>query len=278
MIYFVLYLRSCVLFFYIGRTILLSTHFMDEADVLGDRIAIISEGKLQCLGSSLFLKSHFGDGYNLTLVKKSSGSTQNSFSNTPRGSISGLIPPSNTPQGGTPPIGIPSSAPTTSSVQGTPPSFDGLLSSSLRSSPNMSALSPLGKLSRQSPRGMWVICSQYCNIFMLLYAMLLSAGNNVHGINIWAVQPIKQSCFIFLFQGSDMSIAEASTENVTSFVQSYVPSAKLVQESRQQLTFMLPNNVVKRDGFGNFFAHLEQNLESLGLRSFGLTDTPLEEV
>ncbi len=27
-----------------GRTILLSTHFMDEADILGDRIAIMSEG------------------------------------------------------------------------------------------------------------------------------------------------------------------------------------------------------------------------------------------
>ena len=53
-----------------GRTILLSTHFMDEADILGDRIAIISCGKLRCCGSSLFLKSQFGDGYHLTLVKE----------------------------------------------------------------------------------------------------------------------------------------------------------------------------------------------------------------
>ncbi len=27
-----------------GRTVLLSTHFMDEADILGDRIAIMSNG------------------------------------------------------------------------------------------------------------------------------------------------------------------------------------------------------------------------------------------
>ncbi|CAI8007467.1 ATP-binding cassette sub-family A member 3, partial [Geodia barretti] len=40
-----------------GRTILLTTHFMDEADLLGDRIAIMAEGKLRCSGSSLFLKS-----------------------------------------------------------------------------------------------------------------------------------------------------------------------------------------------------------------------------
>ena len=44
---------------------------MDEADVLGDRIAIISNGKLQCCGTSLFLKSHYGKGYYLTLTKKS---------------------------------------------------------------------------------------------------------------------------------------------------------------------------------------------------------------
>ena len=42
---------------------------MDEADVLGDRIAIISQGKLCCVGSSLFLKSRYGNGYYLTLVR-----------------------------------------------------------------------------------------------------------------------------------------------------------------------------------------------------------------
>ena len=42
---------------------------MDEADILGDRIAIISHGKLRCCGSSLFLKKSFGSGYYLTLVR-----------------------------------------------------------------------------------------------------------------------------------------------------------------------------------------------------------------
>lgn len=56
--------------FIAGRTILLSTHHMDEADVLGDRIAIIAQGKLCCCGTSLFLKSQYGSGYYLTLVKK----------------------------------------------------------------------------------------------------------------------------------------------------------------------------------------------------------------
>jgi ATP-binding cassette subfamily A (ABC1) protein 3 len=42
----------------------------DEADILGDRIAIMAEGQLKCLGSSLFLKKAYGVGYQLTIEKK----------------------------------------------------------------------------------------------------------------------------------------------------------------------------------------------------------------
>ncbi|XP_073151159.1 ABC transporter A family member 1 isoform X3 [Henckelia pumila] len=52
-----------------GRIILLTTHSMDEADVLGDRIAIMANGSLKCCGSSFFLKQKYGVGYTLTLVK-----------------------------------------------------------------------------------------------------------------------------------------------------------------------------------------------------------------
>lgn len=53
-----------------NRTILLTTHFMDEADVLGDRIAIMAEGELQCYGSPFFLKKRLGSGYRLVCVKQ----------------------------------------------------------------------------------------------------------------------------------------------------------------------------------------------------------------
>lgn len=39
---------------------ILSTHFMDEADLLGDRIAIMAEGVVKCCGTSLFLKKLYG--------------------------------------------------------------------------------------------------------------------------------------------------------------------------------------------------------------------------
>uniref|UniRef100_A0A3B4E2I9 P-type phospholipid transporter n=1 Tax=Pygocentrus nattereri TaxID=42514 RepID=A0A3B4E2I9_PYGNA len=60
-----------------GRTIILSTHHMDEADILGDRIAIISHGRVCCCGSSLFLKKSYGSGYYLTLVR----TNQDKFNN-----------------------------------------------------------------------------------------------------------------------------------------------------------------------------------------------------
>jgi ATP-binding cassette subfamily A (ABC1) protein 3 len=53
------------------RIIILTTHYMDEADVLGDRIAIMAHGRLMCLGTSLFLKKRFGAGFKLTMVKLS---------------------------------------------------------------------------------------------------------------------------------------------------------------------------------------------------------------
>lgn len=49
---------------------ILSTHHMDEADLLSDRIAIISKGQLYCCGSPLFLKNCFGVGFYLTLVRR----------------------------------------------------------------------------------------------------------------------------------------------------------------------------------------------------------------
>ncbi|KAF4528687.1 hypothetical protein B566_EDAN015499 [Ephemera danica] len=52
------------------RTILLSTHFMEEADVLGDTIAIMAHGKVHCCGSSIYLKRHYGAGYHLTVLRK----------------------------------------------------------------------------------------------------------------------------------------------------------------------------------------------------------------
>uniref|UniRef100_S4RJ93 ATP-binding cassette, sub-family A (ABC1), member 12 n=1 Tax=Petromyzon marinus TaxID=7757 RepID=S4RJ93_PETMA len=53
-----------------GRTIILSTHHLDEAEVLSDRIAVLEHGKLRCCGSPQYLKEIYGQGLTLTLTKK----------------------------------------------------------------------------------------------------------------------------------------------------------------------------------------------------------------
>jgi energy-coupling factor transporter ATP-binding protein EcfA2 len=50
-----------------NRTILLSTHFMEEADALSDRIIILSNGKICANDSSNELKRIYGSGYKLII-------------------------------------------------------------------------------------------------------------------------------------------------------------------------------------------------------------------
>ena len=50
-----------------GRAVLYTTHYLDEAEIVSDRIGILADGVLRCSGSSLFLKTRFDAGYVLTM-------------------------------------------------------------------------------------------------------------------------------------------------------------------------------------------------------------------
>ncbi|XP_019103124.1 ABC transporter A family member 2 isoform X4 [Beta vulgaris subsp. vulgaris] len=58
-----------------GRSIILTTHSMEEADTLSDRIGIMVKGKLRCIGTSIRLKSRFGTGFvaHLTFAENVNG-------------------------------------------------------------------------------------------------------------------------------------------------------------------------------------------------------------
>lgn len=63
-----------------GRAIVLTTHSMEEADILSDRIGIMAKGRLRCIGTSIRLKSQFGTGFIANV----------SFSETNQGTSTGL--------------------------------------------------------------------------------------------------------------------------------------------------------------------------------------------
>jgi hypothetical protein len=58
----------------------------------------------------------------------------------------------------------------------------------------------------------------------------------------------------------------------------HVPEAKLVECIGQELIFLLPNKNFKQRAYASLFRELEETLADLGLSSFGISDTPLEEV
>lgn len=51
----------------IDRTVMLTTHSLEEADALCDRLCILVNGEMKCLGSSHHLKQRYGQGYLMEL-------------------------------------------------------------------------------------------------------------------------------------------------------------------------------------------------------------------
>ncbi|XP_018615172.1 ATP-binding cassette sub-family A member 1-like [Scleropages formosus] len=171
-----------------GRTIILSTHHMDEADILGDRIAIISHGKLCCVGSSLFLKNQLGTGYYLTLVKRDHDLSVNSYRNS------------------------------SSTV------------SYIKKIPNSAQDDTVSESS--------------------------SGLGSDHESETTAI---------------DISL-------ISSMIFKHIPSARMVEDLGHELTYVLPYESAKDGAFVELFHELDDRLFDLGISSYGVSDTTLEEI
>lgn len=57
-------------------SVLLTTHFLDEADLLSDKVAILSKGVLKALGTTVHLKENMGGGYRIYLASHGTGNEQ----------------------------------------------------------------------------------------------------------------------------------------------------------------------------------------------------------
>ncbi|XP_054459181.1 phospholipid-transporting ATPase ABCA1 [Anoplopoma fimbria] len=168
------------------RTIILSTHYMDEAELLGDRIAIISQGKLCCCGSPLFLKSCLGSGYYLTVVKRE---------------------------------GLDTSTPSSTSICTSTSISNNKLPTLKDSESSMSEDTGLGSEESGS---------------------------------YWAA--------------------------LLSLAQQHIPGARLVEESGREAVVNLPQTAAKDSSLGVFLTELDQRLTELGISSYGLSDSTLEEI
>ncbi|XP_055016079.1 phospholipid-transporting ATPase ABCA1-like isoform X2 [Boleophthalmus pectinirostris] len=192
----------------IGRTIILSTHHMDEADILGDRIAIISHGKLCCVGSSLFLKTHLGTGYYLTLVKKEPEPSMSSCRNS------------------------------SSTVSDCKKDEDGASVSS----------SDAGLGSEHESE-----------------AATIDPPSSSVGRASTDAPP-------------DHPLVPANIAQVSALVLGHIPGARLVEDLGHELTYVLPYSAAKDGAFVDLFRALDQNLHHLGISSYGVSDTSLEEI
>uniref|UniRef100_A0A671VLC0 P-type phospholipid transporter n=1 Tax=Sparus aurata TaxID=8175 RepID=A0A671VLC0_SPAAU len=185
------------------RTIILSTHYMDEAELLGDRIAIISQGKLCCCGSPLFLKSRLGSGYYLTVVKRE---------------------------------GLDTSTPSSTSIcTSTSTSINKIESS-------MSEDTGLGSEDTSSCE-----CLTCKALTVSIMSLLIP---------------------IFI----------ADLAALLSLTQHHIPGARLVEESGREAVLNLPQAAAKDSSLAVFLTDLDQRLPELGISSYGLSDSTLEEI
>ena len=67
-------------------------------------------------------------------------------------------------------------------------------------------------------------------------------------------------------------------ESITALVHHHVPQARLIEAIGQELTFLLPNRNFQPRAYASLFRELEETLVDIGLSSFGVSNTSLEEV
>uniref|UniRef100_A0A8C9R6I7 ATP binding cassette subfamily A member 4 n=1 Tax=Scleropages formosus TaxID=113540 RepID=A0A8C9R6I7_SCLFO len=166
-----------------GRTVILSTHHMDEADLLSDRVAIISQGQLHCCGSPLFLKSCFGAGFYLTLVRR---------------------------------------------------------------------------MQDQRQRKKECDCASECSCTCSTCTKYKDEAQTQPQILERAL--------------------DGNVESITSLIHHHVPEARLIEMIGQEMIYLLPNKGFKHRAYASLFRELEETLSDMGLSSFGISETSLEEI
>lgn len=235
-----------------GRTIVLSTHYMDEAELLGDRIAIIAQGRLRCCGSPLFLKARLGTGYYLTLVKRERAE------------------PGSTPS---PPKKVDPAAPPSQKGASLPGSQGPEPWVLPRPAPRSACLS-LQSSSGSERSGDTGLGSEQDSEASTVGRVPVLPG---HPWVLRAPQSPSPGCTGSV-PGSQPSLSPPDVPQLSALIQKLVLGSRLVEDVGHEVLFVLPYSGAKDGAFGELFQELDARLGELGISGYGISDTTLEEV
>ncbi|XP_060873175.1 phospholipid-transporting ATPase ABCA3-like isoform X2 [Metopolophium dirhodum] len=221
------------------RTILITTHFMEEADVLGDRIAIMDHGKVICYGSSLFLKKAYGTGYNLTIVKEEPCDESRIIE-----AIKQIIPGAEVQSSLTAQVVI------------------NLPNENTDQFPDVFRILELNR-EKFSIKGMGISCTTMEEVFLKAEKKISDDDNDdVASINT----PVDSGSYQLIITKED----DCNINQVTNVIQQYVPECILMGDMEAQIIFNLPAR--KRNQFGALYSALEFQKQNFHLKSVKITN------
>ena len=76
----------------------------------------------------------------------------------------------------------------------------------------------------------------------------------------------------------DIKPGHFSERALTTFIEEHLPGAVLVEDVGTEVCYQLPSEGAQGGAFERLFAALDANLTGMGISSYGISDTTLEEV
>lgn len=77
---------------------------------------------------------------------------------------------------------------------------------------------------------------------------------------------------------TDTAVVPADISLISGLILKHVPNARMVEDLGHEITYILPYESAKDGAFVDLFHDLDDHLADLGISSYGVSDTTLEEV
>lgn len=77
---------------------------------------------------------------------------------------------------------------------------------------------------------------------------------------------------------TDTAAVPADLSLISGLILKHVPNARMVEDLGHEITYVLPYESAKDGAFVDLFHDLDDHLADLGISSYGVSDTTLEEV